>query len=64
MRTIERRLSKMEHTATQADVQPLVILLTDETGEPFAALRIGLPDLERMPDETAEAFEARAMAGE
>lgn len=64
MRKLETRLSKMEHTATQADVQPLVILLTDDAGEPFAALRIGLPDLERLPGESAEAFEARATSGE
>lgn len=43
--------------------KPSMIFLCDETGEPGAAIIVGGDTILREPDETREAFEARASAG-
>jgi hypothetical protein len=65
MRTLERRLSKLEGHRAMIENQPQVIYLCNaEDGEPHTALFVGGGQLERDPDETIEAFDARVDAYE
>lgn len=63
--TLAKRLARLEaKRGKSAGNRPSVIFLCDgETGEPMSALIIGGGSISREPDETREAFEARATAG-
>ena len=63
--TLSKRLERLEaERGNGVGDMPSVIFLCDgETGEPMAALIIGGGTISREPDETREAFEARATAG-
>lgn len=62
--TLSKRLARLEaERGDGAGEMPSVIFLCDETGEPMSALIIGAGSISREPDETPEAFEARATAG-
>jgi len=62
--TLAKRLARLEaERGKSAGNGPGVIFLCDETGDPGAALIIGGGSISREPDETREAFEARATAG-
>lgn len=63
--TLSKRLERLEGKRAQsAENGPSVIFLCDaETGEPSVALIVGGDSISREPDETQEAFEARATAG-
>lgn len=61
MRTLERRLSKLERHTVNAENQPQIVYLCDaETHEPAWAILVGRGNLERQPGESREAFELRA----
>jgi hypothetical protein len=62
--TLKKRLERLEaERGKGAGEMPSVIFLCDgETGEPMSALIIGGGSISREPDETREAFEARATA--
>lgn len=61
--TLGKRLARLEaERGNGAGKGPSVIFICDgETGEPMSALIIGGDTILREPDETREAFEARAM---
>jgi hypothetical protein len=63
--TLSKRLARLEAERGKGAVEmPSVIFLCDgRTGEPMSALIIGAGSISREPDETREAFEARAIAG-
>lgn len=63
--TLSKRLARLEaERGKGAGDMPSVIFLCDgATGEPMSALIIGAGSISREPDETREAFEARATAG-
>lgn len=63
--TLSKRLARLEAERGKGAVEmPSVIFLCDGfTGEPMSALIIGGGNISREPDETREAFEARATAG-
>lgn len=65
MRTLERRLSKLEGHRAMIEDQPQVIYMCNaETHEPEWAIRVGRDNIERQPGESREAFELRAEAVE
>lgn len=62
--TLSKRLARLEaEIGRGAGDMPSVIFLCDETGDPMGAFIIGGGSISREPDETREAFEARALAG-
>lgn len=63
--TLARRLARLEaERGNGASDGPSVVFLCDAaTGEPLSVLVMGGGSIAREPDETREAFEARAMAG-
>lgn len=63
--TLSKRLARLEaERGKGAGEMPSVIFLCDgATGEPMSALIMGGGSISREPDETREAFEARATAG-
>lgn len=61
---IRKRIERLEaERGKGADTSPIVIFLCDETGDPGGAIIKGGGSIAREPDETREAFKARAMAG-
>lgn len=63
--SLRRRLDRIEaKRGARAPAGPSVVFLCDgATGEPGAAIIIGGGTIRREPDESREAFEARASAG-
>lgn len=62
--SLRKRLDRIEaKRGERAPVGPSVILLCDgKTGEPVSAMFVGGGSIRREPDESREAFEARASA--
>lgn len=63
--TLSKRLARLEaERGNSAGDMPSVIFLCDgATGEPLSAMIVGGGSIRREPDESREAFEARASAG-
>jgi hypothetical protein len=63
--TLRKRLERLEAERSNGACDgPSVVFLCDgATGEPLSALVMGGGSVAREPNETREAFEARAMAG-
>jgi hypothetical protein len=63
--TLSKRLARLEAERGKGtgDMPSVIFLCDGETGEPMAALIIGAGTISREPNESREAFEARATAG-
>lgn len=63
--TLSKRLARLEAERGKgaADMPSVIFLCDVETGEPSVALIVGGESISREPDETREAFEARATVG-
>jgi hypothetical protein len=63
--TLRKRLDRLEGKRGAAALGPCVIFLCEaETGEPLTAILLGGGTLTRKDEETADAFTARASAGQ
>lgn len=63
--TLSKRLARLEtERGKRVNDEPLVVFVCEAiTGEPLSAFIMGSGSITREPDETREAFEARATAG-